>query len=205
MRTGFLKDKLEVPDDFDSMLRYLETFGIENDNNTNLREEKMLNITRDTGEFLAVLVNALDAKVIVEIGTSNGYSTLWLAAATRNNGGKVNTVEISDYKIALATKNFNESGFSDVINQIKGDAGSYLKTLAAESVDLLFLDSNRIQYSEWWEDIKRIIKSKGAIVIDNAISHLSELEVFFQQIEADKDFLTCCVPIGKGEFMATKK
>jgi len=205
MRTGFLKGDLKDPYDFDSMLGYLETFGIENDNNTNLREEKMLNITRDTGEFLAVLVNALNAKTIVEIGTSNGYSTLWLAAAAHSNGGKVHTIEISDYKVSMAKKNFDASGFADVISQIKGDAGDYLKTLTAESVDLLFLDSDRIQYGQWWDDIKRIIKPKGVIVIDNAISHLSELEEFFQQIESDNELLTCCVAVGKGEFMATKK
>ena len=74
----------------------------------------MLNITRDTGEFLAVLVRATLARRVLEIGTSNGYSTLWLASAARAIGGSVTTVEQSDYKVGLASANFARSGLGTV-------------------------------------------------------------------------------------------
>jgi predicted O-methyltransferase YrrM len=67
----------------------------------------MLNITRHTGEFLAVLVRATLARRVLEIGTSNGYSTLWRASAARAIGGSVTTVEFSAYKVGLASKNFD--------------------------------------------------------------------------------------------------
>ena len=91
------------------------------------RPRRMNNITRDTGEFLAVLVRATFARRILEIGTSNGYSTLWLASAARAIGGMVTTVELSDYKLSLARPNFARSGLESSINSLQDDAGRLLE------------------------------------------------------------------------------
>src|ERR671914_3036762 len=96
----------EVADRLEKLLVELEQFGMTNDGSTSERPRKMLNITRDTGEFLGVLVKATLARRMLEIGTSNGYSTLWLASAGRDIGGSVTTVEKHQYKIDLATANF---------------------------------------------------------------------------------------------------
>ena len=82
--------------------------GKENYSSTPERERKMKKITRDMREFLAVLIRATLARRVLEIGTSNGYSTLWLASAARATGGSVTTVEFSDYKSGLASKNFEQ-------------------------------------------------------------------------------------------------
>src|SRR5580765_8968441 len=105
------------------LLAELEQFGNGNDSATTERSRKMLNITRDTGEFLAVLVRAAFARRVLEIGTSNGYSTLWLASAAQDIGGSVTTVEKSQYKIDLAAKNFARSGLASSIAQVHDDAG----------------------------------------------------------------------------------
>jgi predicted O-methyltransferase YrrM len=83
-----------VTDPLDSVLVELEQFGRANDASTTERPRRMLNITRDTGEFLAVLVRATLARRVLEIGTSNGYSTLWLASAARTIGGSVTKVHL---------------------------------------------------------------------------------------------------------------
>src|SRR5262245_6138153 len=93
-----------VTDPLDSVLAELEQFGKANDASTTERARRMLNITRDTGEFLAVLVRATLARRVLEIGTSNGYATLWLASAARGIGGSVTTVEFAEHKIGLARK-----------------------------------------------------------------------------------------------------
>src|SRR5215212_4815682 len=93
----------------------LERFGEANDAATTERPRRMLNITRDTGEFLAVLVRATAARRVLEIGTSNGYSTLWLAEAAREIGGSVTTVELADYKLGLAAANFARAGLAPFI------------------------------------------------------------------------------------------
>src|SRR6476619_3933265 len=100
------------------LLAELEQFGNGNDSATTERSRKMLNITRDTGEFLAVLVRATVARRVLEIGTSNGYSPLWLASAAQEIGGSVTTVELAEYKIALAAANFARAGLARYISII---------------------------------------------------------------------------------------
>src|SRR5664279_1899994 len=133
---GFaMKDAL-----LDRLLTDLEAFGVANDQTHQDRPRRMLNITRDTGELLAVLVRALVARRVLEIGTSNGYSTLWLASAARAIGGQVTTVELSDYKAELAAANFLRAGLAPCVEQVLDNAGSLLARQPPASVDLLFLD-----------------------------------------------------------------
>src|SRR5574337_892588 len=112
----------EMNNTIEGLLRELERFGQDNDAATADRPRRMLNITRNTGEFLAVLVRAMNARQILENGTSNGYSTLWLASAARATGGRVTTVELSEFKIGLATANFERSSLADAIGQVRGEA-----------------------------------------------------------------------------------
>src|SRR6516165_10299247 len=105
-----------VTDPLDSVLAELEQFGKANDASITERARRMLNITRDTGEFLAVLVRATLARRVLEIGTSNGYSTLWLASAARTIGGTVTTVELTDHKVGLASANFARAGLASCIS-----------------------------------------------------------------------------------------
>ena len=139
----------------------LEHFGKENDGATSERSRRMLNITRDTGEFLAVLVRATGARRVLEIGTSNGYSTLWLADAARAIGGKVTTIEQSEYKIGLAAKNFARSGLTAFIELTHDDAGQVLRRTADGAFDFVFLDSERSEYVGWWPDLKRVLRAGG--------------------------------------------
>ena len=164
----------------------------------------MLNITRDTGELLSVLVRAMNAQRVLEIGTSNGYSTLWLAMAAKAINGLVTTVELSDYKISLAAKAFVRSGLPAVIAQVHAEAGAVLKKSAESSFDLAFLDSERSEYPAWWPDIKRILRKGGLLVVDNATSHAAEMAPFAALVSAEPDFTTCTVPVGNGEFLATR-
>ena len=187
-----------------NLLAELEQFGQANDAAISHRPRRMLNITRDTGEFLAVLVCATAARSILEIGTSNGYSTLWLAHAARATGGRVTTVELSDHKIGLAAKNFARSGLAPYIVQVRDDAARVLVQQGNGSCDLMFLDSERVHYPGWWPDIKRVLRPGGLLVVDNATSHAAEMAPFVALVEADADFTTSLVPVGNGEFLAVR-
>ncbi|MES9991046.1 MAG: class I SAM-dependent methyltransferase, partial [Candidatus Thiodiazotropha sp.] len=129
-----------------ALLNELEEFGCNNDQAISERSRRMLNITRDTGEFLSVIVQAANARRILEIGTSNGYSTLWLAFATQAIDGRVTTVELSEEKVAMAVKNFNRSGLADFITQLAVNATEYIEAESDSSFDLIFLDSERSEY-----------------------------------------------------------
>ena len=121
-----------------SLMAELEQFGKANDSAMTERSRRMLNITRDTGEFLSVLVRATVARRVLEIGTSNGYSTLWLADAARAIGGAVTTIESSEYKVGLATTNFARSGLASCITLVHDDAGLVLGRSADGAFDLVF-------------------------------------------------------------------
>ena len=186
------------------LLAELEDFGRKHDATVPERPRRMLNITRDTGEFLAVVAKAMTARRVLEIGTSNGYSTLWLARAARDIDGTVTTVERSEFKIGLAKANFARSGLERVITLVHDDAGAVLKRAADTSFDLVFLDSERAEYPGWWADLRRVLRPGGLLVVDNATSHAAELASFIALVTSDPAFTTSLVPVGNGEFLAVK-
>ena len=163
-----------MTDPLDSVLVELEQFGKANDASTIERTRRMLNITRDTGEFLAVLVRATVARRVLEIGTSNGYSTLWLASAARAIGGSVTTVELAEYKIGLAAANFARAGLARYISIVHDDAGRVLERSAeGPSISSSLIPSVRnIQGGGrnsgaycgladcWWSTTRRPIRSR---------------------------------------------
>ena len=186
------------------LLSELERFGESNDDATAERPRRMLNITRETGEFLSVLVQATSARRVLEIGTSNGYSTLWLASAARATGGAVTTVEISDYKVDLARHTFSRSGLASAITLVQDDAGRVLERAGDAAFDLVFLDAERPEYPGWWPNLKRVLRPGALVVVDNATSHPAQMAPFVALVKADAHFMTSLVPIGNGEFLAVK-
>ncbi len=187
-----------------ALLADLEQFGADNDERADARSEKLLNITRDTGQFLSLLIQALRSRRIVEIGTSNGYSTLWLADAARATGGAVDTVERRTSRAGMAAETFGRSGLAPWITLHTCEAGSYLAGLPGGSVDFLFLDAERTEYPGYWPDIQRVLPPGALIVADNAISHQAEMAPFVALLAATPVYLTSLVPVGKGELLVLK-
>jgi predicted O-methyltransferase YrrM len=177
-----------------TLLAELERFGAEPDRATADRSRRMLNITRATGEFLAVLVRATAARNVLEIGTSNGYSTLWLAEAVATTGGHVTTLEHSAAKVALAQANFQRAGPADRITVVHADAARVIAEAQDAAWDLIFLDADRARYPAWWPQLKRILRPGGLLVADNATSHPEEMAPFLALVRGDPQFTTCLVP-----------
>jgi predicted O-methyltransferase YrrM len=194
-----------MTEELHAILRELELFGNENDARATSRPQKMLNITPDTGQFLLLLVRALKAKRVLEIGTSNGYSTLWLAQAVQPLGGRVTTLEKSSFKTDLARSNFVRAEMQPYIDSQLTDAGDFLKKSAADSFDFVFLDSERGEYLGWWPDLQRVLVAGGLLVADNAVSHAQELEPFRRAVLQTPGYLTSLVPVGKGELLILKQ
>jgi len=193
-----------MPSSLEALKTELERLAVANDGATVERSRRMLNITRDTGGFLSVLVRATLARRVLEIGTSNGYSTLWLAEAARAIGGAVTTVEYSEYKVGLASVNFARSGLARYITMVHDDAGRLLERSEKDAFDFVFLDSERPEYPGWWPQLRRVLRPGGLLVVDNATSHVEQLAPFVSLVNADPQFATSLVPVGNGEFLAVK-
>lgn len=182
----------------------LARFGTHNDANETERGRRMLNITPDTGEFLSVLVRFGNARRVLEIGTSNGYSTLWLAEAAAAIDGHVTTLEFAADKVTMARATFARSGLGECIELVHGDAGQWLAQAVDGCIDLLFLDSDRGQYAGWWPQLRRVLRPGGLLVVDNATSHASEMEPLRALLAAEAGFTTSLVPVGNGELLAVR-
>jgi predicted O-methyltransferase YrrM len=193
-----------MDDTLRTLLRELEHFGAENDGRVSQRSEKMLNITPDTGELLAIFALSSKARRVLEIGTSNGYSTLWLADAMKSVSGLVVTVEHSAAKAELARQNFDRASLARWIRQEFMDADEFLREQPPAQFDLLFLDSDREHYVAWWPWLQRVIVPGGLLVVDNAISHAAEMEPFIAQVRATDGWRSAIIPIGNGELIALK-
>jgi len=141
----------------------LERFGETNDAATKERSRRMLNITRDTGDFLGVLVRATAARRVLEIGTSNGYSTLWLADAARAIDGSVTTVEFAEYKVELASNNFTRSGLSPFISLI----------ILVASALLILVDFNYVRKHATEDDVVWLATGIFVSIINIFLSLLS--------------------------------
>ena len=188
-----------------ALLRELESFGEENDARVTDHKTRMLNITPETGAFVALLVRALKARRILEIGTSNGYSTLWLAYAVQQLGGQVVTVDRSTYKVDLARRNFERAGLSSSITSHLIEAGRFYEEQSNSSYEFIFLDSDRGEYVGWWPSLRRILVAGGLLVVDNAVSHENELRAFVELVRATAGYMTSLVPVGKGELVILKE
>ena len=189
-----------------ALLELLETlarFGEDNDALETARPRRMLNVTRDTGRLLWILVGATRAARILEVGTSNGFSTIWLADAARAIGGRVTTLEVNPDKIALARANLASAGLERVVDIVEGPAAESLARLTGP-FDLVFLDADRPSYLTYLELVVPRLRPGGLLVADNVTSHASELADFLAGVKSHPQLFSVTVPIGNGEEIALR-
>jgi predicted O-methyltransferase YrrM len=160
-------------------------------------------IAPEVGQFLLTVAVAIGAKTIVEVGTSGGYSTLWLAMAADRTGGRVVTFEIDPAKVALARRNFASAGVQRLIDMREGDGGLGLFEFAG-SADLVFVDCEKDDYARLLDLAIEALRPGGLFVADNLISHASQLEAFRSTALADPRLSGLVIPIGGGELIAVR-
>lgn len=191
-----------MSDAIDTFLDRLYALGRANDAVASNRDSKMLNITPATGEFLDILIRDALPKSVLEIGTSNGYSSIWIARACQAIGATFHTVERSPAKIEQAKRNLSETGLLNALTMIHGDAGEFLADAADQAFDMVFIDSDRSQYMKWLPDLLRITRF-GQWVVDNATSHPEELSQFRTELNSTEGLGTVVLPIGNGLLITT--
>ncbi len=160
-------------------------------------------IRPEVGELLVTLVVALGARTIVEMGTSSGYSTLWLATGARRTGGRVVTFEVDPAKVELARGTFAAAGVEDVVELRHADGAAGLAGFRS-AADLVFLDAEKADYLRALEPAIAALRPGGLLVADNLVSHAADLEEFRAAALADPRLTGLVVPIGRGELVAAR-
>jgi predicted O-methyltransferase YrrM len=188
----------------EDVLAEVYRFGQANDAREGEYSRRMLNITPDTGVLLGILARASGARAILELGTSDGYSTLWLAAAARDLGGHVLTIERLQEKAELARANFARAGLAEWITLREGAAEAVLRELSGP-YDLIFLDADRPSYMAYLDGLLALLRPGGLLVTDNVVSHAHELTEFLAALKAHPALDTVTLPIGNGEELTYKR
>jgi predicted O-methyltransferase YrrM len=181
-----------------SLLEELHREGVEHDQHKRHRLERRRNLEPDSAAVLALLVRATGARQVLELGTSNGYSTLWLADAVRSTGGRVLSVDADAQRSGEAAQNLARAGLSELVELRIEDAALTLRETRAGNWDVVFLDAERSAYTEYWPDLLRALRPGGLLVVDNVISHASELEQFRALVSAEARVSEALVPAGAG-------
>jgi predicted O-methyltransferase YrrM len=192
------------PQVIEAVLAEVSAFGVANDPRATEHSMRMLNITPDTGQLLRILVRATGARRILEVGTSNGYSTMWLAWAASETGGHVTTLERLPEKIALAGANFERAGLAPWITIRQGIALETLATLDGP-FDLIFLDADRPSYLAYLDLLLPLLKAGGLLVTDNVVSHADEVTDFLARLKNDPNLDSVTVPVGNGEELTCRR
>ncbi len=167
------------------------------------RMQRLRQVPPEVGRFLALLATGSPPGRWIEIGTSAGYSTLWLALACRAVGRKITTYEILAEKVELARQTFQIAGVSDVVELVHGDALDYLPS--CDDIAFCFLDAEKEVYDRCYEAVLPAMVSGGLLVADNAINHQATLRPMLNRALQDERVDALIVPIGKGELICRKK
>jgi predicted O-methyltransferase YrrM len=167
-------------------------------------ERRLRAISSDVGQLLLAMALAVKARTIVEVGTSSGYSTLWLAIAATRTGGRVVTFEVDPAKVELARRTFADAGVTTTVELRVEDGRAGLEGLAEGSADLVFLDAEKDLYEGMLEPAIRALRTNGLLVADNLISHEAALAGFRDRALADPRLSGLVVPIGRGELLAVR-
>lgn len=168
-------------------------------------QHQFWNISRVTAEFLYVLIRMQKSKNVLEIGTSNGYSGIWLGKAVKLTGGHLTTIEFYDKRLDIAKENFKNCGVDDVITTLKGSALMHLEYMSDDfEIDFAFIDANKSEYIKYFEIIDKHMKKGGIIACDNVLSHEVKCRPFIDAINSNPNYENVVLPLPAGLSLGRK-
>lgn len=191
-----------IPPAIEERMRYLEKIDARDREDGTPRLQRLRQIPPETGKFLALLAASAPEGPCIEIGTSAGYSTLWLALARREMEGALTTFEILPQKVRLAQETFQLAGIGNVVELVVGDAREHLPHY--KNIAFCFLDAEKEVYGDCYEMVVANLAKGGILVADNATNHRQTLQPVIDRSLCDKRVDALIVPIGKGELVCRK-
>jgi caffeoyl-CoA O-methyltransferase len=163
--------------------------------------QRTRNIDIESGRFLFLLALGMQAKQIVEIGSSNAVSTIWLASAAKRTGGTIFGTELIPERVAEANRNLAEAGLDSIATVHSGPAARSLAS-AAGPFDLVFIDAEKDDYSAYFDLIVDQVRPGGLIVADNVTSH--DCTAYQAMLRSRDDIETVTVTMERGFEISSK-
>lgn len=166
------------------------------------RMARLRQIPPETGRFLALMAASAPKGKFIEIGTSAGYSALWISLALRDSAEKLITFEVLPEKVKLARETFLSAQIEDQIDLIAADARQHLADYS--EIAFCFLDAEKEVYEDCYDLLIPNLVPGGLLIADNTINHIATLQPFLDQAEGDPRIDALVVPIGKGVLLGRK-
>jgi len=171
------------------------------------------NISYEIGMFLNMIIKNKNIKNVLEIGTANGYSTIWMAEALKETGGLITTFEISIPSYKEASDNFLKFKLNKHINSLFYNFLEYdfekqkTKNKKQKLFDLIFIDGQKNRTLDFFNKAKKLIKKDSIIIVDDVIKFKNKMPEFYKYIEKQKEFYYVIIPIDvdDGIMMITRK
>ncbi len=180
-----------------ALLQELEEEGRRNDAHEQDRRNKMLNLEPETAQLLSILVRSGRRQHLLEIGTSNGYSTIWLAWATQGFGGHVTSIDRDMHKQQLADENLRRAGLRQYVDLLCGDATEIVANLSGP-FDCVFFDADRLSAPAQLKLLIAKLTPDALVFADNVLSHPQEIAEYLTVLDMLNLFDSLVIPIGKG-------
>ncbi len=187
-----------------ALLSELEAFGISNDAAHEDRAKKMLNLEPDTAHLISILIRSKQCKRVLEIGTSNGYSTIWLAWSVQATGGHVISIERDAAKQAMAEVNLTRAQLRGYVDLLLGDATALVATLEGP-FDCVFFDADRLSAPDQLTLLRPKLEAGALVLADNVLSHPDQIATYLDAIASLPEFDPMVIPVGKGLSIAYKQ
>jgi caffeoyl-CoA O-methyltransferase len=192
----------DIPEAVLSRMRFLEALdGRQRIDGTD-HLDRLRQVEPVTGRFLAILAAGAPPGTWLEIGTSGGYSALWISLACRAVGRRLTTFEVLESKAALARETFAKAGVDSLVDIVVGDARRHLAEY--EGVSFCFLDAEKEYYDECYEAVVPRMVTGGVLTADNVISHEEILQPMVDRSLRDERVDAVVVPIGSGVLVARR-
>jgi len=158
---------------------------------------KLLNLEPETAAIVSILARSSRARRLLEIGTSNGYSTIWLASSVGPEGGHVVSIDRSRDKHRMAHDNLLEAGLLQYVDLRVGDATEVIKTLPGP-FDFVFFDADRTSAPGQLALLLPKLAPQALVLADNALSHPDEIAGYLTMVKSLEQFQHVLIPVGKG-------
>lgn len=161
-------------------------------------------VPREAGAFMHALILAIGAKRAVEIGTSYGYSGLWIASALADNGGRLITIDHDPRKTESARLTFKSAGLESCIELRTGAALEVLRTINGP-IDFVLNDADKENCIKYVDLLTEQLSPRAVVLTDNTMTHPEQLADFLAWIRGRQDFCSAHVPIGNGMEMSVRR
>jgi predicted O-methyltransferase YrrM len=192
-----------ISDPIKERMNYLECIDKNDRIDGTPKLQRLRQIPPEVGKFISIMLSVAPKGIAIEIGTSAGYSTMWLALACRETNRKLITFEILEDKVRIALETFSKAGIEDVVQLVHGDARDLINQY--EGIAFCFLDCEKNYYLNCYEAVIPKMVSGGILIADNAINHAETLKPFLDYAYNDQRVDAILVPFKNGELVCRKR